>query len=63
MIITEKQINELILVSHVYLRFLEDVTRIDPTLLSNCGNHNKFHVAKLLMEITNQQSEELKVIE
>lgn len=63
MIISEKQIQELMLVAHVYVRLLEDLSRIDNTILSGCGNHNKTYVAKLLMEITSQQSDELKVIE
>lgn len=63
MIISEKQIQELMLVAHVYVRLLEDLSRMDSTILSCCGNHNKTHVAKLLMEIASQQSSELKVIE
>lgn len=63
LIISEKQIQELMLVAHVYVRLLEDLSRRDSTILSECGSHNKIHVAKLLMEITNQQSKDLKVIE
>jgi hypothetical protein len=63
MIISEKQINELMLVAGVYIRLLENLNGINPDFLSHCGKHNKTHVAKLLMEISNQQSEELEVIE
>lgn len=63
MIISEKQINELILAAHVYVRLLENLDQINPESLSDCGKNNKKHVANLLMEITRQQSKELKVIE
>ena len=55
MIISEKQVHELIMVAHVYLRLLEDIGRAQPEALSDCGNHNKRHVAQLLQEIVNQQ--------
>ncbi len=63
MIISEKQIQELMLVAHVYVRLLEDLSRVDSTILSSCGNHNKTHVAKLLMEIISQQSNKLEAVE
>lgn len=63
MIISEKQINELIMIGHVYLRILEDLARIDETFLSSYDNHNKIYVAQLLMEIVNQQSTTLKNVE
>jgi hypothetical protein len=63
MIISERQINELILAAHVYLRLLENIDQINPDRLSDCGKHNKKHVANLLMEITKQQSNELRVFE
>ncbi len=63
MIISEKQINELIMVAGVYIRLLENLHGINPDFLSHCGKHNKIHVANLLMEIANQQSQELKVVE
>ncbi len=43
------------MVAHVYLRLLEDIARQQPEALSQCGNNNKHHVAKLLQEITSQQ--------
>lgn len=54
---------QLIQLGHLYLRQLNDLDIIDPSLLSACGHHNKMHVAKILQDIANQQSEELKVIE
>lgn len=55
MIISEKQVHELMIVAHIYLRLLEDIARQQPDALSDCGNHNKFHVAQLLQGIVNQQ--------
>ena len=55
MIISEKQVHELMMVAHIYLRLLEDIARQQPEALSDCGNHNKFHVAQLLQTIVNQQ--------
>lgn len=63
MIISEKQIMQLIQIAHVYQNALETLYKFDKTLLSNCGLHNKVEVAKILMNIANQQSEELRVIE
>lgn len=63
MIISEKQILELMQFSQVYVNALDTLYKFDKRLLSECGLHNKVHVAKLLMEITNQQSEEPKVFE
>lgn len=63
MIISEKQIQELILIANLYIRILENLSLMSKNILSQCGEHNKLHVAKLLMEITSQQSDELKVIE
>lgn len=63
MIISEKQIMQLIQLGQLYLRQLHDLDRINPEFLSECGHYNKMHVAQLLQDIANQQSEELKVIE
>jgi hypothetical protein len=63
MIISEKQVMQLIQFAQVYLNALDQLYKIDKTLLSPCGLHNKFSVSKILMDITNQQSEELKFIE
>ena len=55
-IISEKQVHQLITVAHIYLRLIEDIYRQQPDALSNCGNNNKLHVAKLLQDIVSQQS-------
>lgn len=55
MIISEKQVHELMIVAHIYLRLLEDIARQQPEALSDCGNKNKFHVANLLQTIVSQQ--------
>jgi len=49
--------------SQVYVYALDHLYEIDKSLLTPCGLHNKTHVAKILMNIANQQSDELKVIE
>lgn len=59
MIISDRQVNELMLVAMQYVRLLENLSMFDHTLLSTCGKHNKVHVAKLLQDIVNQQSTEL----
>jgi len=63
MIISEKQIMQLMQFSQVYVYALDHLYEIDKSLLTPCGLHNKTHVAKILMNIANQQSDELKVIE
>lgn len=63
MIISEKQIMHLIQFAQVYVNALDTLHKFDNTLLTQCGLHNKIYVGKLLQEISNQQSEELKVIE
>lgn len=63
MIISEKQIIQLIQFSQSYVNALDTLYKFDKTLLSECGLHNKVHVARLLGQIAFQQSEELKVIE
>ena len=63
MIISEKQIMQLMQISQVYMNALDTLYKFDKTLLSECGLHNKIEVANILMQIANQQSEELKVIE
>lgn len=49
--------------SQAYVTALDTLHKFDETLLSECGLHNKIHVAKLLMDIANQQSDELKFVE
>lgn len=63
MIISEKQIMQLMQFSQAYVTALDTLHKFDETLLSECGLHNKIHVAKLLMDIANQQSDELKFVE
>lgn len=63
MIISEKQIMQLIQIAYIYLNAIEDINKIDSRLLTQCGQHNKKNIAEILMKIANQQSEELKVIE
>ncbi len=63
MIVSEKQIIQLMQIAHTYQNALETLYKFDQTLLSGCGLHNKVEIAKLLMTIANQQSTELKVIE
>lgn len=55
MIISEKEVHELMLVAHCYLRLLEDIHRQNPECLSECGENNKRHVAALLQGITSKQ--------
>jgi hypothetical protein len=60
MIISEKQIIQLIQIAHIYLNAIDTLAAIDKTLLTDCGHHNKKHIASILMTIAEQQSEELK---
>ena len=62
MIISEKQITDLMQVAQLYLRVLDNLTRIDPDLVSECGRHNLKNVASLLQTINEQQCTELKDI-
>lgn len=55
MIISEKEVHELMLVAHCYLRLLEDIHRHNPECLSECGVNNKHHVAALLQGISSKQ--------
>lgn len=63
MIISEKQVHELMMVAHIYLRLLEDIGRLQPEAISECGHNNKLHVANLLQDITNQQCVQNMVIQ
>lgn len=63
MIISEKQILQLIQIAHIHLITIDTLSKIDKTLLTDCGHHNKDHIDRILMKIASQQSEELKVIE
>lgn len=63
MIISEKQIVQLMQFAQVYLNALDTLHKYDTTLLTNCGLHNKIAVAQILMEIVSQQSKELKEVE
>ena len=60
MIISDKQIMQLMQFSQSYVTALDTLYQFDKTLLSNCGLHNKIVVAELLMQIANQQSDELR---
>jgi len=62
MIISEKQIIQLMQFAQVYINALDSLYAFEPSLLSDCGLHNKVHVANLLMTIGSQQSDELKEI-
>lgn len=63
MIISEKQLTQLVQIVHVYLSALDTLSSIYGDLLTSCGLHNKKYIADLLMKIANQQSEELREIE
>jgi len=63
MIISEKQILQLIQIAHIYLSAIDTLSQIDKSLLTDCGHHNKRHIASILMKIADQQSEELKARE
>jgi predicted transcriptional regulator len=63
MIISEKEVHELMLVAHCYLRLLEEIHRQQPECLSECGVNNKRHVADLLQSITRKQSVKDVVVE
>lgn len=54
MIISEKQIMQLILIGHQYIRILNELPS-----LSECGKHNLNAANILLDEIQSQQSEKL----
>lgn len=60
MLISEKQIMQLIQIAHIHLNALETLSKVDKTLVTNCGHHNRKHIASILMTIADQQSEELK---
>jgi hypothetical protein len=62
MIISEKQIMELINIAGIYLNALEQLYKFDQSLLTNAGLHNKKYIADFLTQITTQQSEQLKEI-
>lgn len=62
MLISEKQIIQLMQIAHTYQNSLETLYKFDKTLLTKCGLHNKEAIAKILSTIANQQSTELKVI-
>jgi len=59
MIITEKQIMQLIQMGHVYLNSLETLSQMNNKILTACGHHNKKAIAEILMTIANQQSSKL----
>jgi hypothetical protein len=63
MIISEKQILQLIQIAHIHLNELERLENINKEFLTACGHHNKKSIANLLGTIADQQSEELKEIE
>ena len=63
MIISEKQIIQLMQIAHTYQHALDTLYRFDQTLLTGCGLHNKVEIAKILMAIADQQSTELKTID
>lgn len=63
MIISLKQITQLIQIAHQHLNALNTLAKIDSELLTNCGHHNKKHIAQILKTIAEQQSLDLKVIE
>lgn len=55
MIISEREVHELMLVAHCYLRLLEDIHRQQPEFLAGCGVNNKYYVADLLQGIASKQ--------
>lgn len=63
MIISEKQILELITIAQIHLKMLGEVMRDQITELSDSAKDNIDNVTYLLNEITEQQSKELKVFE
>jgi len=63
MIISEKQIIQLIEFCHAYLNALEELYSFNKKLLSESGVNNKQHMTKLLNQILSQQSEELREFE
>ena len=54
---------QLIQIAHVYLSAIDTLAQIYKTLLTDCGHHNKKHIASILMKIADQQSNKLKVVE
>ena len=60
MIITEKQIAQLIQIAHLHFNAIDTLASIDTDLLTDSGHHNKKHIASILMQIADQQNEELK---
>jgi hypothetical protein len=63
MIISEKQIMQLMQMAHIYLSAIDTLYMLNETLLTKCGFHNKESIAKILEDIANQQSPELMVIQ
>ena len=63
MIISEKQILQLMQIANAYLNTLGALYRFDKNLLDDGGLNNKEAITELLQNIANQQSQELKVIE
>ena len=61
MIISEKQIMQLMQIAQVYVNALDTLYNFEKTLLSDCGLHNKVEIANMLRAIVNQQSSELKI--
>ena len=63
MIISEKQIAQLIQLTQSYLTDLEALEKIDSRLINERGVHNKTVMVNLLTQIASQQSDKLEVVE
>jgi hypothetical protein len=59
MIISEKQVLQLMQFAQLYIYALDALHKFDGTILTNCGLNNKINAAKILLDIKNQQSPEL----
>ncbi len=63
MIISEKQIIQLMQFSQAYVNILDTLNNYEDAILSSSGLQNRIHAANLLSQIAEQQSDELKTIE
>jgi len=59
MIISEKQVYQLIQIANIYLDVMRAVESIDKTWITECGSNNKKNVEMLVQEICDQQSDKL----
>lgn len=62
MLISDRQICQLLETAQCYIHLLNKLSEINTELLSKCGDHNRVYVARLVNEVVEQQSQELKEV-